>query len=489
MRIETSIKFHNRFDIEVLDSKTGDVKQRGVAENIILDQMYDRLCSMPNTDNVYFVNIHFGTGSGIPTPERNSLFTHLGTKAAVTEETIRAMPTSKWTRKVTLMPEEYVGETLTEVGIAYSGTTTHLLTHALIKDAEGNPLSISKTDLDVVVIYATVFVSFAEVLPEGLSWETGNIIGDHHSPVLNYLTGTRLYMDSLILFSNTSRAVIDRSLSFVSDAQNRSITASIRIPIDDANNEIINYVAVGGNTPVRPLLYKMPRTAVTNEVIGVGTGEESTYNTKFGFMIPGTLKLYVDGVETTAFSAEYNRPPAGYHSRKLWEITKFEGTQSTLDPWLLLGESGNLFRIMNTAPYAYVTLSVTQEDTINGIESLTTYVRRYKRLTIFTRSTGEEEFVQRASWYSSTSSMDRTLNLSNVENIEEIMLYITSGLNNQNDYIGPIFAQTNATYPDLITLTAPEDAVITADYEVDGLPKDENYVIDFDFLFQFGEGV
>ena len=58
------------------------------------------------------------------------------------------------------MPEEYVGETITEVGISYYSSSNYLHTHALIKDSEGNPLSINKTELDVVVIYATVFITF-----------------------------------------------------------------------------------------------------------------------------------------------------------------------------------------------------------------------------------------------------------------------------------------------------------------------------------------
>ena len=33
-------RFHNRFDIEVRDKDTGELKQKGQAENIILDRIY-----------------------------------------------------------------------------------------------------------------------------------------------------------------------------------------------------------------------------------------------------------------------------------------------------------------------------------------------------------------------------------------------------------------------------------------------------------------
>ncbi len=57
-------------------------------------------------------------------------------------------PISKWTRKIVLNPEEYVGKSITEVGISDTYSTTksksYINTHALIKDAEGNLLSIEK---------------------------------------------------------------------------------------------------------------------------------------------------------------------------------------------------------------------------------------------------------------------------------------------------------------------------------------------------------
>ena len=40
------------------------------------------------------------------------------------------------------------------------GTPSSNLTHALIKDSEGTPISITKTDSDVLTIYATVYATF-----------------------------------------------------------------------------------------------------------------------------------------------------------------------------------------------------------------------------------------------------------------------------------------------------------------------------------------
>lgn len=157
MQAEIGAAIHNRFDVEVRDARTGELKQSAHALNIVLNQMWTRLCNGTS----YFGNIHFGTGSGTLSAARTTLFSWLGQKVATTEEAVRALPTSSWKRKIVLAPEEYVGSTITEVGIGYDSGAASLVTHAMLKDSEGNPVSITKTALDVVTIYATVFSTFS----------------------------------------------------------------------------------------------------------------------------------------------------------------------------------------------------------------------------------------------------------------------------------------------------------------------------------------
>lgn len=180
MEINNKINIHNRFDIEVRDKNTGELKQKAVAYNIVLNQMYTRLCGGLS----YFANIHFGSGTGTLSASRTSLFSHLGTKAAADEQIIKAIPLSTWKRKIVLNPEEYVGNTISEVGIAFGATNTNLVTHSLLKDSEGNPISIVKTDVDVITIYATVFVTFDNSNPNlvYINMPSGNTL-------VNYLIG------------------------------------------------------------------------------------------------------------------------------------------------------------------------------------------------------------------------------------------------------------------------------------------------------------
>ena len=157
MNIKGNSVLHNRFDIVVSNAETNEVIQKAQAENIVLDRMYTRLCNF----QTYFVNIVFGTGTGTPTASGTTLFNRLGYKSAVDEEIVRSYPTSKWVRKIRLESSEYNGSTITEVGI--SEDTTSVNTHAMITDAEGSPLSITKNSIMVVDIYATVFIEIPNV--------------------------------------------------------------------------------------------------------------------------------------------------------------------------------------------------------------------------------------------------------------------------------------------------------------------------------------
>ena len=62
---------HNRFDIEVVDSKTGEIKKKAQAENVILNRLW-RVYS--GNWNSY---IQYGSGAGTPAATDTSLFTFI----------------------------------------------------------------------------------------------------------------------------------------------------------------------------------------------------------------------------------------------------------------------------------------------------------------------------------------------------------------------------------------------------------------------------
>ena len=265
MHIEQKVNIHNRFDVEVRDAKTGELKQKATGFNIVLDQMWTRLCG----GSSYFVNIHFGTGGGTLSPSRTSLFTHLGTKTAADEEQVKALPVSRWKRKIVLNPEEFVGSTITEVGIAFGSTASNLVTHAMLKDSEGNPISITKTDLDVVTIYATVFVTINNA--------TGiTMLGMPASnQLINYLvggasapTGSFFFTEAL---SNGNSIGNSASASWTSDTVNKKRkTNTIRFDINTGNGNVKTFGFANLYEVLLPLANVFEGMPYSDVPVGVG---------------------------------------------------------------------------------------------------------------------------------------------------------------------------------------------------------------------------
>lgn len=215
--IKNKTKIHNRFDIVVRDVSTGEVVQKGQAENIVLNRMYTKLVTFSG----YFSYIVFGTGTGTVDPTRTTLFSRAGAKTASQAELIRAFPTSKWTKVIRLEAAEYNGNILTEVGISEEATNVN--THALITDAEGNPLSIEKTLDRIIDIFATVFVTFID-MPQG-EWYTG---------LRDFLAGGSSAPSSTLLIMNKKhRSAMSQSRSATATSDSVARTRTLTTQFDN----------------------------------------------------------------------------------------------------------------------------------------------------------------------------------------------------------------------------------------------------------------
>lgn len=185
VNVPVEAKIHNRFDIEVIDSRTGEIRQRAQAENVICNQLWAKLFS-GYSNSQYFTYIHYGTGTGTPASTDTSLFTYLGNAAAGMEEmeTDPANCVYSCTKKIQLNELTAVGAALTEVGIGHGTDASTLCTHAMLKDMNGNQISIVKTSTDIINIYATIYVHWVTALNNGsvrllydaplLAWTAGN---------------------------------------------------------------------------------------------------------------------------------------------------------------------------------------------------------------------------------------------------------------------------------------------------------------------------
>lgn len=497
-----SASIHNRFDVEVVDVKTGNVKQRAFAENVICDQLWTRLCAS-STYNTY---IHYGDGSGTPSASDTSLFNFLGYGQSSVSSRNYDYDTQVFsvTTIIQLSETTAVGKTLTEVGIAYSSASSSLVTHAMLKDMNGNPVSLDKSDTDVVNIYATVFVHIT-LPPGGLclgtvyysSYSTKNVL----TGFLNHFVGLGAMPGYPFVSPGAGYVRFDTkkqpSYSYDVSAKTIKITCP-RIDVNSWNyTKGVKSVFLGGGPSgtyyASEFMFEIqednswyPSTPVKGEAIGTGDGVKVDFSTKFGFV--KNLTVYVNGspVEATVdYGYGYNIghylrpvriPMAGCYStdnsntqrdpmvansydsfnfyplyyqpnteanRPVYENVLYETCGiKTIDS----DASAYMHALVSNDMVNWVDLAPTPAYGVTDIAVPTEY-RHYRYWSIYSSDSGTRTRYCR----------------------------ITSG-----DAIPPSVNVHLAEAP-------AEGAVITADYDAICIGKDANHVFDFSVTFQFNE--
>ena len=304
---------HNRFDIEVIDAATGKIKQMAQAENVICNTLWTKLL----TPATYFNYIHYGTGSGTPAAANTSLFTFLGHGTPTTADDVYSLSTSTGVaslrRKITLSETTAVGSTLTEVGIGYSTTAATLVTHAMLKDMNGNQISIIKTNTDIINIYATVFAhwntsgensGYIHVIPHLLQTGTAQgffrmILGMYEATYSNPPYAAQL-IDGCIIAKASSFPAVNISRAYSS--ANKQITCTMsRLGASDYNVGGALFICLySGPSLTAPCMILevgggwYSGTTITSEAIGTGDGTTTDFATAFPY--PKSATVYIDGV-------------------------------------------------------------------------------------------------------------------------------------------------------------------------------------------------
>ena len=125
INLKECVRIHNRYELELKDSYTGKVKQRAVAENVVLNTIWNNL-TIRDGYVLMFGGVAMGTGNGTPAESDTGLFAQAFSYSsnAVGSSALFSMvafeesyPTSRYTWTITIPASSaYVGE-LTEVGL------------------------------------------------------------------------------------------------------------------------------------------------------------------------------------------------------------------------------------------------------------------------------------------------------------------------------------------------------------------------------------
>ena len=478
VNVPIKAKIHNRFDIEVIDSRTGKVRQRAQAENVICNQLWTML-SYGNYNSRYFLYIHYGTGTGTPSAADTSLFTFTAAASAtnMTTKMDAANNLFSCTKKIRLSETTAIGITLTEVGIGSSDSSSSLCTHAMLKDMNGNQISISKTSTDIINIYATVFVHWSSTL------NTGNIRLLDNASILFYLTGNsssgyyQYYCPSYYSTSKgarlfDSKGIFNKSVSNSINAAAKTITLSIaRIAANVGNMpggigciNLYNYDNSSNYYPcfaIKTGSDWFAGSTITGEAVGTGDGSTKDFATDFDF--PQNAKIYVDGVEASGVTVDNapitNADMAAYFD----EVTVIDGVAYPKETNNLSNNTNSGFTMLGAGTYYnphYTTgiksFAKSSPDKVEVSNDLITWVT----LTLSATTTVPVEYRNYKYWRVSAGAYYGIYNL-----------------------ISDTFNTTNIHFA-----TAPvSGAVITADYTTPVIAKDTNHVFDLTITITYGE--
>lgn len=352
-RMKVNASIHNRFDIEVL-GPDGKVREKATAYNIILDALWTHLSSASSSNWGWFAAISYGSGTGTLSASRTDLFTRIGTKFMVSSTPVMDYSHFddgyvSYQKHIQIDAGEITGQTIREVGISYDTSANHLMTHAILKDMNGNTVSITVGELDVILIYATVYVHFNPSGYEGgnvwLSCNMAGVLamaaGVHTSARPSYLFERMAVfqgepkVDSLVnnytLLNNASR-INDRGGYIGSKEMSVTYTASTKTILARCSNTAGNRIGVSDMNPSNPggwngigFAYSMyqsgihirfpnnakPYCTITDESVGVGDGETLDFALDFGYILnDGSFVLKVDGnvIDPAYYTVDYGKP-------------------------------------------------------------------------------------------------------------------------------------------------------------------------------------
>lgn len=460
--IKLDTKLHNRFDVEVKDAKTGEIKQRAVGYNTILNQFWTRLFA---GQSVYDY-IQYGSGSGTPSAADIALFNFEGGVGAGAYSYDDAHYLEGWnsfTRSIVLDEQTAVGVTITEVGLA-GASNSALCTHAMLQDMNGNSITITKTDTDILTIYATVYIHWNVNGSNGVKYiPSSHWFGT--TPNVNY----RVFalVKGFTSESHSTSKSSSNSYSFTGDASTKTWSApTIRFGVNDANCYGCGGFLFGTHELNRATveIFQVDLRddhQITNEAVGTGDGTTTTFDLQFD--LPYDVSIYVDGVLQSGGYTVYD----GCHYKDVGYFEKMD---------------------LQSTPLIHT-------PTMTWAHGFIYYNPHYQSISVTSVVTGRWRGV--VSYLSDGSAVYASDDMQNWTFIAQESKRVSVPQEYQHcKYWKEIvtlgegasdFAVENAEHAIVFDNPPPVGAVITADYKTPFVPKDENHIYDIGFTIQLGE--
>lgn len=470
-------RIHNRWDVEVVDAATGAVKQRARGYNVICNYWWS---VVPNGSNGPSY-IQYGSGSGTPAATDTALFSRLGYKnfsSSSLDESTLSQGFIAWKYAIQLAPADAVGETITEVGLS-ANSSSGLLTHAMLQDMNGNPISITKTATDIVNIYATVFLHLtADRYANGKIRITKNVSWMRGFSYNSSYMGVRIMQTA---WGYTGFGTSQAASTYNASQKKYTLNFS-QFPADSGNHSGgALWLAYGMATSSwtsdnYAWLFLLPaaKSQIIGEAIGTGNGTTKNFRTKFGF--PSDATVYVDGVAQASGVTVYPDHPA--QSSRLDYFLEPIAVVTSPDKLVIFEDtlhsySAKQFNAGEESMYENVVdgLAITSLK-IGGASAagnVTIYVSDDLETWTDVGATLSSGWWEIPAQYSTSKYWKLRNNTSSI-------MYLNGGKN------------ADLTGYAIRFETAPANgAVITADYRTPLIPKDDNHLMDISMTVTFGE--
>jgi hypothetical protein len=259
-----------------------------------------------------------GSGSGIPSSSDTSLFNFLFKvydEGNYSTKTLEEENKNEFTYKFVFpASSSYVG-TITEVGLAATNRNNdngYLITHALITDSEGNPISVEKTAIDEIIVTVKFVIERPDPSTSKQKWSfsigkfrDANSFGksgsymftDSYTQILYSFLLSGLHFDVDQQQSNQKNEACADSGTMIKSESTVSCTAEWA----STNSFVgfVNSIIVGRNKEFRiqfPNTSVFPVRQLENIAVGTGDGITTDFVPEIPLWIEDTEIIYVNGV-------------------------------------------------------------------------------------------------------------------------------------------------------------------------------------------------
>ena len=334
MNIDANIKFKNNYRLQHIDTITGEILHDLEFHNVVLDQIIDTVIygsnhpwSGESTD--HGLGIAIGSGSGTPSTSDTQLFHEIkkflrerdGVTGRCSKENNNTLLFSV---SVTIPARASEVYDISEVGVCFhKGSYDNdyvLVTHALILDSEGNPITVKKKDTDRVILDCEVYITFESEGIENFDVEAfmeNSLFSG--TLAIQYLFGAATSLEAQRVcdayfwknynqnFINCPSTYVLPRPSWVKDKNAKTITVNFgpsRLP-EYSMPVYIRGITFGKLGTIKlPNETIFPRYKISNITVGIGDGVRTKFKCPLNYFIQDSETIRV-GAEEKIRNTDY----------------------------------------------------------------------------------------------------------------------------------------------------------------------------------------